>query len=217
MPIEIVTTGGRDYVTVEISDSGPGIPQTNLDRIFEPFFTTKPVGKGTGLGLSTVYGIVRQSDGYILVYSEMGKGTTFKVCLPRVSTEGEPEKPVQASTDTRRGSGTVLVDASTYVPVEIRAAPSGQEARLRAAYARWSQAFNLLGFRLAPKPLIYPCFVQFGLRRDGLSFPTELRYDTRMAVSATRSVPRRASSRRYEDYRFFKTATTETPGAPVGR
>ena len=125
--------------------------------------------------------------------------------------------PFTDGKDIRQWSGTVLVDASTYVPVEIRAAPSGQEARLRAAYARWSQAFNLLGFRLAPKPLIYSCFVQFGLRRDGLSFPTELRYDTRMAVSATRSVPRRASSRRYEDYRFNDTATTETPGAPVGR
>ncbi len=125
--------------------------------------------------------------------------------------------PFTDGKDIRQWSGTVLVDAMTWSPVEIRAVPSGQEARLRAVYARWSQAFNLFGFRLAPKPLIYSCFVQFGLRRDGLSFPTELRYDTRMAVSATRSVPRRASSRRYEDYRFFKTATVETPGAPVGR
>jgi hypothetical protein len=70
---------------------------------------------------------------------------------------------------------------------------------------------------MAPRPLLYSAFVQFGLRRDGLSFPTELRYDTRVAVSAKQSAPRQASSRRYDGYQFFKTATLETPGSVLGK
>jgi two-component system cell cycle sensor histidine kinase/response regulator CckA len=80
-----------DYVLVEISDTGTGIAPDILDKIFEPFFSTKEVGKGTGLGLSTVYGIVKQTGGFIYPESEQGKGTTFRIFLPRHVAAAEDE------------------------------------------------------------------------------------------------------------------------------
>ncbi|MCX7822107.1 MAG: ATP-binding protein [Syntrophobacterales bacterium] len=74
----------NDWVVLEVSDTGPGIPKSILPRIFDPFFTTKPVGKGTGLGLSICYGIIKKAGGNIEVESEVGKGTTFRIWLPPV-------------------------------------------------------------------------------------------------------------------------------------
>jgi CheY-like chemotaxis protein len=102
-----VTPG--DYVVVEVSDSGTGMPQDILLRIFEPFFTTKEQGKGTGLGLSMVFGFMKQSGGHITVYSEPGKGTTFRLYLPRVrETLAEPEGRAEEPA-SRGGSETILV------------------------------------------------------------------------------------------------------------
>jgi len=116
-----------DYVVVEVQDSGTGIPPDVLKKVFEPFFTTKEVGKGTGLGLSMVYGIVKQTGGFIFCDSEVGKGTVFRIFLPRHAAEvrvlaeagamqpvtaeangAQPIKVAEASRDLS-GSATVLL------------------------------------------------------------------------------------------------------------
>jgi two-component system cell cycle sensor histidine kinase/response regulator CckA len=84
-----------EYVLVEVSDSGTGIPPDIIDHIFEPFFSTKEVGKGTGLGLSTVYGIVKQTGGFIYLESTLRKGTTFRIFLPRYVPTADPSTGAQ--------------------------------------------------------------------------------------------------------------------------
>jgi two-component system cell cycle sensor histidine kinase/response regulator CckA len=97
------------YVMIAVSDTGTGMAPEVRDRVFEPFFTTKGKGKGTGLGLSTVYGIVKQSNGNIWVYSEPGKGTTFKIFLPRVDEPAEKLKAQEAGEEFPGGSETILI------------------------------------------------------------------------------------------------------------
>ncbi len=132
-----------DYVLVEVSDTGTGIPDAIIDKIFDPFFSTKEVGKGTGLGLSTVYGIIKQTGGFIYVDSVLREGTTFRIFLPRhvasaeeAAAERADEAEVSAVTDVlatadqvKRAAGADLTGQGTILLVE-------DEEGLRALNAR---------------------------------------------------------------------------------
>jgi two-component system cell cycle sensor histidine kinase/response regulator CckA len=127
------------YVVLAVTDNGQGMDATTQARLFEPFFTTKELGKGTGLGLATVYGIVKQSAGYVWVYSEVGKGTAFKVYLPRVPGK-MGVRPVSISEPVAGGSETILLvedegglrslasDYLEYKGYRVLSAADGQDA-----------------------------------------------------------------------------------------
>ncbi|MBM3468833.1 MAG: response regulator [Alphaproteobacteria bacterium] len=99
-----------DYVMIEVIDTGHGIDPEHLEHIFEPFFSTKEVGEGTGLGLSTVYGIVKQTGGFVLVESTINEGTNFKILLPRYAGEEETHIPhIETPSGDLTGGGTILL------------------------------------------------------------------------------------------------------------
>jgi two-component system cell cycle sensor histidine kinase/response regulator CckA len=111
-----------DYVLAEISDTGTGMPVEVAERIFEPFFTTKDIGKGTGLGLSMVYGIVKQSGGFIFVDTKPGEGTTFRIFLPRhipaqvtAAKSDAVAAPVNAKVDLSGTASILLVEDEDHV------------------------------------------------------------------------------------------------------
>jgi two-component system cell cycle sensor histidine kinase/response regulator CckA len=131
-----------DYVLVEVTDTGTGIPEAILDKIFDPFFSTKEVGKGTGLGLSTVYGIIKQTGGFVYVDSTLGEGATFRIFLPRhvasaqevAAERAESEAPaiagaLAAADQVKRAASADLTGQGTILLVE-------DEEGLRALNAR---------------------------------------------------------------------------------
>jgi CheY-like chemotaxis protein len=143
------------YVMLAISDTGSGMSAETQRRIFEPFFTTKDVGKGTGLGLATTYGIVKQTKGYIFVYSELGRGTTFKVYLPRASnTTSVPVlSTVLAVPDTRPSEMVLLVDDQAGVrqlakrilaDAGYRVLEAANAADAETLFARHSDSIDLI-------------------------------------------------------------------------
>ena len=142
------------YVLLAVTDTGTGMDSATLTHIFEPFFTTKELGKGTGLGLATVYGIVKQSNGYIGLESVVGKGTSFQIYLPRHAGEPAIDEQKPDSTDNLRGSETILLvedseplrklakaslESSGFL---VLSAESGEDALLVAA--RFGKAIDLL-------------------------------------------------------------------------
>jgi PAS domain S-box-containing protein len=144
------------FVCLSVSDSGTGIPPEILPKIFEPFFTTKDVGKGTGLGLATVFGIVRQHQGWIDVYSEIGHGTTFRIYLPRLARDAASQPAQPARPAVHGGSETILL-------VE-------DDPRLRASLRT---ALAQLGYRVIEAPT--------GVK--GLAAWTEHRHEIRLLLT----------------------------------
>ena len=135
------------YVTISVTDSGTGMPPAVVDKIFEPFFTTKDINKGTGLGLSTVMAIVKSHDGIINVYSEPGKGTTFKVYLPAMDLAPEARREQLEDISLPRGNGetVLLVDdessiliitSQTLQAFGYRVLTAGDGAEAVAVYAQ---------------------------------------------------------------------------------
>jgi two-component system cell cycle sensor histidine kinase/response regulator CckA len=104
-----------DYVRIDVADTGHGIAKEHLVKIFEPFFTTKPVGQGTGLGLSTVYGVVKQTGGFVTVDSDAGKGAVFHIFLPRHIAK---DAPVERTAETERNATRDITGQDTILLVE---------------------------------------------------------------------------------------------------
>ena len=139
-----------DYVVIEIADTGTGIPREIMQRIFEPFFSTKEIGAGTGLGLSTVYGIVRQTGGFIHVDSEVNKGTTFTIYLPTYQDDGSAEPAPTPAEEARDDAkpGPDLTGAGTVLLVEDEDA-----VRVFSSRALRNKGYNVLEARSGEEAL----------------------------------------------------------------
>ncbi len=164
----VSVTPGR-YVMIAVSDTGAGMAPDVRNRVFEPFFTTKGKGKGTGLGLSMVYGIVKQSNGNIWVYSEPAKGTTFKIFLPRVDEPVEKLKTQEAGEEFPRGSETILIveDDREVRNLTVRILKRQGYAVLDGSYG--DEAFNVCRQHKGPIHLLVTDVVMPGMDGRTLS------------------------------------------------
>jgi CheY-like chemotaxis protein len=113
------------YVAISVTDNGTGMSKEVVEHAFEPFFTTKEAGKGTGLGLSQVYGFVKQSGGHIKIYSELGEGTTVRICMRRSAADTAVAVPARHVANEGKGSETILVveddnEVREFVSVTLR-------------------------------------------------------------------------------------------------
>src|SRR5262249_32962895 len=150
------------------------------NRIFEPFFTTKPAGKGTGLGLATVYGIIKQSNGYIWVYSEPGRGTSFKIYLPRVVGEADTEAPVPAASQAGTGQTILLAEDEDSVRLLIIKACTKAGYKLLAA-TNGEEALSLAKNHKGPIDLLLTDVIMPGMNGRALADQvTKLRPETKV-------------------------------------
>ncbi len=158
-----------EYVMLTVSDTGLGMDAETRSRVFEPFFTTKEQGKGTGLGLATVYGIVKQSGGYIWVYSEPGQGTVFKIYLPRLDASSLVGEGVAAASRLSAGTETVLlVEDEAMVRDLLRGALEGRGYRVLAA-GSGEQALEVASAHRGPLHLLVTDVVMPGMRGPELA------------------------------------------------
>jgi signal transduction histidine kinase/CheY-like chemotaxis protein len=164
------------YVLLAVSDTGIGMDERTLARLFEPFFTTKETGKGTGLGLSTCYGIVKQAGGSIWVYSEPGKGTTFKVYLPRTqeAAAGLPERPMRRRVIGGHETVLVVEDNDAVRDVAV-AALEAQGYRVLQA-ANGADALRLAESLEEPVHLLLTDVVMPGMSGAALAQQLQVRY-----------------------------------------
>jgi len=188
---------GQDYVLIEVADTGPGVPDEIAEQIFDPFFTTKESGKGTGLGLSTVYGIVRQMDGFITLESGKAGGATFQIYLPAHVEENEDETAAPARGVEARdltGAGRILIvededSVRTFVAAalndcgyEVSAAEDGEDAL--EMLKEEGAAFDLVISDVMMNVLDGPSFVQKA--RKELSLKSKVIFMSAYAEAAVR-------------------------------
>jgi len=151
------------YVKLTVSDTGLGMDAETQAHIFEPFFTTKEQGRGTGLGLSTVYGVIKQSGGYIWVYSEPGRGTTFKIYLPRVAEAVETIERNVVSAESPRGIETILLVEDDEVVRGLAGAVLEQRGYTVLVARHSDEAFRLHGGCEGPIHLLVTDVVMPGM------------------------------------------------------